>query len=285
MTKINLLTWNIDNNRDDSFFDWFNDFLNKKVIDVLILQECLTGPVDRLLNYKELEYPKEGDPLWVRIFIRKDSEINYCNTTPLMYNKLLATELYLSDNIVFTLIGVHFYSKFDRSVGEQNNKNSDISLLVKEIESKHGHNKTLLVGDFNYSPFEQHLNDPKQLNAINSKELIRFLNKRKCGRYEYDFFYNPMWNVIGDYDYRLEKESVSGTYYWEADDAEKYYWNLFDGVLINHSIMDSIDLNDLRIISEGLIEYQNDNNVKNVKFAYSDHLPVEFTIIKNKLKI
>lgn len=276
---MNILTWNVKNNKTLGFYKYLNNKLSKLNIDILILQEFLTGDENEIKNFVEIKYPKNGDPLYVRIFLRVNSTLNYQNVSHSIGNKLLSVEIFKPGKFNFTLVGVHYYSKAGRSNLQQNNSNADFTLNIKQIESINKHRKTIVAGDFNYLPHDLHLNDPTQLNAINSKEVIRNFTSRKCGRFTYDFFYNPMWNLIGDYNYKTKKDKVCGTYFWEADDAEKFYWNLFDGVLINQTIMDCIDISKIDIIDD-ILDYSNRPEV----IQFSDHLPVKFHIKTKELK-
>ncbi len=292
MDQLVFLTWNIKNNRKDTFFKVLNDILQERAVDFLVLQEC--NDITYLdKQFIEVSYPALGKPCWVRIFFRKNRNINYQEPSSYLFNKLLLTEFYISNQYFFSLGGVHLHSKFGKSTTQQDNQNADLPKLIMEYELRQGHEQTILLGDFNYNPFDKGMNDPAFLNAIGSRSVIRNFKNMKGGRHQrhtFPFFYNPMWNLLGDHDYQRNQEVVPGTYYWNAKDAEHYYWNMLDGVLLRPAIMDAIDIPSLEIItqtrSHSLVRKNIGHADQSFLIAgYSDHLPLTFTLNASLLSI
>ena len=127
------------------------------------------------------------------------------------------------------------------------------------------------------------MNNPSFLNANSSKMIIKQLQVRKSGNRNYKFFYNPMWNKLGD------NENISGTYYYKKaeKDGGLFFWNILDGVLLRPSMMETIELDTLKIISEfngnNLVREDKEKKQSFILEKYSDHLPVTFTLNLKKI--
>jgi hypothetical protein len=85
-----------------------------------------------------------------------------------------------------------------------------------------------------------------------------------------------MWSIMG-------RAEAPGTFYWEDDDPENPYWHCLDGVLIRPSLLESFRDEDLRVDSwiTGPAGEKVDliRRAKlHCKVAYSDHLPILFTL-------
>ena len=85
-----------------------------------------------------------------------------------------------------------------------------------------------------------------------------------------DFFYNPMWNFLGD-----ETRGPPGTYYY-GQGVTAYFWNTFDQVLYRPALLAAYREHDVSIITE----IGNTSLLRNGVIAkdFSDHLPVFFTV-------
>ncbi len=73
-----------------------------------------------------------------------------------------------------------------------------------------GHERTLIVGDFNLNPFDDGMIFPSGFGAMMTKGLVRKTREahdRYSGR-----FYNPIWARLG----REVEGAPPGTYYWSA---------------------------------------------------------------------
>jgi hypothetical protein len=291
MKTINILTYNTKNNKNDDFFDLLELIINENNIHIMILQEYNESTkLSRLKDFDEITYPKNGDAKWVRILVNKKVGLTYSNHVVHLYNKMICTKILLNSKDLFSLIGVHFYSLLGRSKQEQCIKNIEIPRLIEEYEIAVKSEKTILVGDLNYSMHDISLHSYGFLNAINSKHVINYFGKRDIGRgTTKKYFYNPMWNMLGDYDVKANKEVVPGTFFWIADDADKYYWNLIDGILLRPQIMNQVPVKNIKIITEAndKISGKTVNLLKSklskrgdsfIDKKFSDHLPIKFTI-------
>jgi hypothetical protein len=172
-------------------------------------------------------------------------------------------------------------SESGKSKDQQLIDNKDIPKIILEYETLTSNSNSIVVGDLNYRPFDKQLTRPDFLHAIGQKDLINSLQGFNMGN---PFFYNPMWNLLGDYDYLTGNQKVAGTFYWYADDVDKYHWNLIDGVLLRPSIMDKLDLHSLKIlIDDGNGQKFLKKTIANtgesfIEKNYPDHLPIVFQL-------
>ena len=288
MNKINILTWNIKNNKTDAFHFLLNEMLDFYKIDILILQES-SGIDFEFRKYEEIPNLNPNNK-WIRIFYKIIQPIEHDNIVIRLNNKLFFTEFVFEKKYKFSLCGVHFYSKSNEGnqreqYYDQDEKNRDIPKLILEYEKSRKHDKTILVGDFNCNPFDKFMN--VNINSKSNKENINFLaeiNRNKGS----NFFYNPMWNLFGDYNFITNKSlPFSGTYYMKIPNSKEFFWNILDGVLLRPKMMETLELNTLKIISEfkgnKLVRENKDKDQSFILEKYSDHLPVTFTLNLKKI--
>lgn len=284
---IKFLTWNLKNNKDKNFFIELNTFVKHKQIDVIVLQECFTDFTDELSDFFEIDdFLNSKGKRWVRVFINKKSNINYDSATSYSLNKMRCAQLTTSKGFKFNLIGLHLYSEYGKSKRQQLVDNKEIPTYIQEFETKQKNDKTLIVGDINYRPFDIELEQADFINSNSDRNVIRLLKNKGLGEHNYRFFYNPMWNVLGDYDLIAKEQKPSGTYYWYPDDVEKYHWNLIDGALLSPTIMDNIKIETIKIHSKlnktELVKTSiNKQDETLIMEGISDHLPVTFSLKTN----
>ncbi|MCZ7648471.1 MAG: endonuclease/exonuclease/phosphatase family protein [Planctomycetota bacterium] len=117
---------------------------------------------------------------------------------------------------------------------DMRNHNSDARLqeafhlvqAVREAEGKVGHARTVLVGDFNASPYEPAMVTAAAFNAMPSRKIAARIDRTVQNR-TYPFFYNPMWSRLGD-----DSKGPPGTFYYDGGDATNVYWYMLDQVLL-----------------------------------------------------
>lgn len=89
------------------------------------------------------------------------------------------------------LFVVHFGSKLYKSDASQTLAAPGFSQIVKDLEKKAKHDRTLIVGDFNMNPFEDGVVGAEGLNAAMTRWVAEKV-ERKIEGVKYPFFYNPM---------------------------------------------------------------------------------------------
>ena len=75
----------------------------------------------------------------------------------------------------------------------------------------------MLVGDLNMNPFEDGLVKTTGLHSVMSKSKAKEFSRVVQGR-TYPFFYNPMWNLLGD-----ETQGPPGTYYYSSSEHKAFF--------------------------------------------------------------
>ncbi len=284
-STINFLTWNL--NRISNLYKTqaLLEIITENDIDVLILQESY-NPLLRItleLNYEEILYNVGASSNGVRVFCLKNKFEQTIGTKTLR-NKLVMLSLRIKGQKKwFNLFAVHLYSKVGNTERMQMWNNVPVLKTILEYEEKsRGKYTSILVGDFNNNPYEANLIDPSLLNTRENRELISIQQKLVTDNNCNHFWYNPMWNFLGDYDYILKRRRVNGTFYFNKID-EQANWHLFDGFLVRPELMDEIDFESCKVITETrtkkflkpMIYGENESLIVD---QFSDHLPFIFSI-------
>lgn len=142
----------------------------------------------------------------------------------------------------------------------------DIEAVEKEI----GTENSIVVGDFNINPYEASCIDARYFHGIPVCNEAERKSRKVAGK-EYLMFYNPMWNLLGDF------KQPYGTYYYNESGTQNTYWNIFDQVIFRPVLRKRFIDKSLKIITETRTRYLLDINGhpdKNI----SDHLPIIFEI-------
>lgn len=289
---IKILSWNIHTTRKGMtplLQRVLAEVVNENDIEIVVLQEAFGNIVNTSLNsqfaqYDEIVAPGNIIENGVRIFLKRNT---FQHTLLQRYfrNKLVLVHLKKIGGVEeFNIAAVHLHSKVGNSERQQLWKNLPIVNKIKEFETKvSNNNRTILVGDFNHNPYENNLLDPYILNCKDSKKVITTLTNNPISKSkDRDFWYNPMWNLLGDYDFTNGNERVTGTYYRYTND-ETPIWNLFDGFILRSSIMDRVDYNESSILTATTVTpflkpFTIGKTDSLINEQLSDHLPIKFTL-------
>lgn len=230
----------------------------------------------------------------VRIFYKPEWFRISLNFKPLraIQNKLMICrfEGLQNNSIAFNLAAVHFHSKVGNSERQQMYKSREIVNLIEEFELKSETNDTIIVGDLNHNPYDENMNDCYFLQVVDSRDqLTNYMDVELNGqKLEKGYWYNPMWNLLGDYDYNNKaKIRPTGTYYRNRTD-ELRIWNLLDGFIVRPSMMWLIDFSKTNIITTFNLdagnkiclvnEFVSSLSESRINETISDHLPVQITL-------
>ena len=143
----------------------------------------------------------------------------------------------------FTIVAVHLGSKLFRDQDDQVSAAWYVNGDIERIECQLGHRRTLVIGDFNMSPFERGLVNFDCFHAVMSRDTAR-RGSRKSGGRERRFFYNPMWSHLGD-----RPPSPPGSYYRGGSGQTEYFWHLFDQVLLRPDLLDYFTDDGLEVLT------------------------------------
>jgi len=170
----------------------------------------------------------------------------------------------------FLLVCVHIPSKVNFSEDSQLIEIINLKDNIDAAIKKTNIDKVVLLGDFNMNPFEKGMMATSGLHSTMNKR-IALTGGRIVQNNFYTYFYNPMWNFLGD------QKPVSGTHYYRASEHISFDWNIFDQVLLSPNLIDYISVEDIKIVfktnSFNLVTEKD-----KIDKLYSDHLPLKFNI-------
>jgi len=115
---------------------------------------------------------------------------------------------------------------------------ADLSYCEQRVE----HTRSIVLGDFNASPFESPVASTAGMNAVSSRRIAQGAPRRILNK-SFAYFYNPMWNLFGD----ARGNGVPATYYYRKS---YLYWHMLDQVLIRPSLIERFDFTALQVVTE-----------------------------------
>lgn len=165
--------------------------------------------------------------------------------------------------VTYIIVGIHLPA--NPGANSELRKNiirdlvSDIVLVEKEFKT----NNTIVIGDFNASPFDDELIQKDTFNAVLYKELIMNAESVTVNRKKYKRFYNPHITAIS------EAEKNYGSFYYSSG-MNSLYWYCYDQVIVRKPLVNMIqDVHYCHfIMGQPLL-----NNIAPNK-TISDHLPL-----------
>lgn len=294
MTIVRFLTWNMHKMNTPEIEGVLTELVQENNIDVVILQEASGAFINTALraDHDELPYPKGEPGKGVRIFLRRGMfDHDFVDYTPM--RKLVFVQLRLRTGVTFfNLAAVHLHSKRNNTERQQQWKNMALMAKLGEYEKRTKNpTHTILAGDLNANPYESNLLDPYLLRGQSDRLLIKQLDsypvKAALSKQVLGFWYNPMWNLLGDVDARTGNPRPTGTYFRHTE-AETVQWSLLDGFLVRPALMNQIVHAEVAIISRTQstellrpdIDWPNKTLFTDLK-KLSDHLPVKFSLTLN----
>jgi exonuclease III len=277
--------WNINNNTD--LADLLIDFVQENDIDILLLAEThrnLKGnrkcEVDDVLNDFIIKSKKMTRTF--TIIPNADFRVKVISSLSdrlfRLKNHLFSSSRWSAFNIEIpgimelNLFPVHFYSKVNWSefslALECVNFSRDIAIVEKDTNCTN----SILIGDFNMSPFEYGI---VASNGIHALQDINYLssvtNGREIDGTFYKYFYNPMWNFFGDY---IEPY---GTIYHRVSGHISHEWHMYDQIILRPELKQHMNENSIKIITE-IAGQTVLKNYSRPDEKFSDHLPIKLTL-------
>jgi len=243
-------------------------------VDIIMLAENATPPADTLRSLnagrKNLYYyvPSRGCDK-IEIYARFSAEF-----IPAIYEDHRTTMRHLRlpglNDILLAI--THFPDKLHWSGDSQSFECIELSQKIRRSEKRIGHTRTVLVGDLNMNPFETGVVSANGLHGVMSRQIAE-RKKRVVQGKEYIFFYNPMWNYMGDYT-----SGPPGTYYYNNAEHRVFFWNVFDQLLVRPELLPFFKNEDLRVLdSDGETSLLSLSGLPDDDAA-SDHLPIFFKL-------
>lgn len=195
------------------------------------------------INHTQVELCHESEYYTIRKF-------PYCNHQSLIVAFVHLPTLFLKEN-----------DKLD--IADELREN------IERVENNTGCMNSIIVGDYNMNPYDKGVYSANGLNAIPDADVAK-KNKRSVRNKDRVYFYNPMWNIMGDV------KAPTGSYYKAEGSVECVFWNLFDQVCIRPSLIESFEYDKLMFITEINGVELLKNGIPNKKI--SDHLPLSFEL-------
>jgi exonuclease III len=259
-----FLFWNL-NRRE--LYGFVSNLARQEEADVVILAECPTAPA-RMLEELNAEAPDyqyaPGNCGHLHFFTRFESSW----LVPLWEShRVSIRRLTLPERQSILVAAAHLPAKITFSQPSQMIETVHLAKSIDEIENSEGHERTIVLGDLNMNPFEMGMVIAGGLHAVMSRRVAE-RHTRTVQRQKYKYFYNPMWNHLGD------NGEAGGTFYYEAGEHLCYYWNVFDQVLLRPDLLGGLAPKGVRIptLIRGHSLLQDDGRPD--KEMASDHLPV-----------
>ncbi len=172
----------------------------------------------------------------------------------------------------FILVAIHLPSKLHLDPADHFALSVRLSDVICEAETRVGHERTIVIGDFNMNPFEDGLISADGLHAVMDRSTAMRENRIVQGEKK-KFFYNPMWSRFGD----LSK-GPPGTYHYQSAKQLCYFWNTFDQVLLRPSLLEYFLEDDLKVITKFNGTSLLNGGGKPHKSKFSDHLPITINL-------
>lgn len=159
---------------------------------------------------------------------------------------------------------------------------ADAQILHKDIIELEGAKQldaSVAIGDFNSDPYSNSMLGPENLNAVMCRKVAsqgpRVFYKGKSYVRVRPYFYNPMWNSLGD----QTKSNQPGSFYKASDPGNSNSWHLIDQVLLRPSLIRRIVSGSARVLTNAGMRPLLDGSGK-IDISISDHLPVVISLNK-----
>lgn len=268
---ISFLFWNL---KRKPLLEFISNLASRYEIDVILLAECTIAPsvLLKVLNRDGVavyHYAPGYVSGKIEIFTRFSDKF----LQPIYdEDRLTIRHLKLPGLTDFLLAATHVSSKRHWRDDSQSGATFELANSIRLAEDAIGHSRTILVGDLNMNPFETGMVIAQGLHSVMSRQIAE-RGTRTVSSKRYPFFYNPMWNLLGD-----ATPGPPGTYYLNNAEPKLYFWNIFDQVLIRPELLSAFSNDDLEILtSDGETSFLSPNGLPNIQIS-SDHLPIFFKL-------
>jgi endonuclease/exonuclease/phosphatase family metal-dependent hydrolase len=252
--------------------------VHRHEVDVLVLAESGFSPaaVLELLNREETRYhfPEtfalESEK--VHVFTRFSGEL----LEPRLDHsgsRWTIRQLFLPGVLDVLVVAVHLPSKVNWDDQSQSSLCTLLAEDVRRIENSVGHQRTIIMGDFNMNPFEAGMIGAFGLHAESTRAKANIGSRSVHGR-DYPFFYNPMWNFFGD-----STRGPAGTFHFSSSKPVRMSWNMFDQILVRPELLPFFNTDQLEILTgDGEDSFLTTRSGVPGANNSSDHLPLVFKL-------
>lgn len=244
-------------------------FAHESDADILVLAEngIPNETLVRALNLGVTRYyfPDPGPPGRVTIFTRFLPDPS---TLVSDYGSVSVRHYRMPIGDSFLVVAVHLSSKLWKKAEDQSLGATRIARYIRDAEERVGHQRTILIGDFNMNPFEAGVVGSEGIHGVMNRSVAAGASRVVAGEPCF-FFYNPMWSFFGD-----RGSAAPGTYFYNSGAEVNYFWNIFDQVLVRPSLLKFLDKGAVSIATEiGGLSLLTEKGRPDGKI-HSDHLPL-----------
>lgn len=272
--------WNIDSLRDlendeREFGSLVSQLCIENNVDVAVLIECRIPAVNFLAAFQanDAYMPIPSQDKFV-VIARFDSRFMERLTPPLSSHRADFWHLNLPLQKPMIISAIHGPDRRNNSPAKQELFFQQVAANISWAERQLGHSRSIVFGDFNSNPFESPMGSLSGMHSVSSRTVANKIS-RNCYDADYQFFYNPMWSLLGDFP---PDDSPPGTYYHDGSNPHEFYWHMLDQVLLRPELSERLAANGLRIITRiGDQSLLTQSGIPDRSNA-SDHLPVLFTL-------
>lgn len=235
------------------------------------------------------EYERSIDNLAKNITVRTGKEYKVvqkfaCRVQILIYEKFSDGVKHCADHTNYTIkilpynsfhenhivAFVHLPSKMQDNREKNRYLLEQITCKINNLNNDR-RRKALIFGDFNLNPYEDAMTYLTGCNAVSSRKVAMRISRKDRNEKDKEFlyYYNPMWNFLGDFN------DINGTYYYDKTADHSRYWNTFDQFVVSPELIK--DIRDIKIIkSVGEVCLFNKRGIPNP--GISDHYPLYFKL-------
>jgi exonuclease III len=229
--------------------------------------EDLAKDIKKRTNKSYVAIEKLACRVQILINEKLGDSIGHCADHTNYTIKILPYNSYNVDHIVAF---VHLPSKMQDNREKNRHLLEQITCKINDLDDNRNR-KVIILGDFNLNPYEEAMTYLTGCNAVSSKNVaMRICRKDRSEKdKKYFYYYNPMWNFLGDFN------DTNGTYYYEKTSDHSRYWNTFDQFVVSPALIRDIDKIEI-IKNVGGISLGNKNGIPNSNI--SDHYPLYFKL-------
>ncbi|MBE2213589.1 MAG: endonuclease/exonuclease/phosphatase family protein [Opitutaceae bacterium] len=170
--------------------------------------------------------------------------------------------------------GVHLPSRVSQSQDEQVFGAVRMRDAIEAAERTSQHTRTVVIGDFNMNPFDPGVVAADAFHAVCDRR-IALRGSRTVRGEDRRFFYNPMWNLLGD-----APPDPPATYYRADAGHHVQFWEMFDQCLVRPELIPFLPENGVQIVSSTRNHKLADDRGRPRGREYSDHFPILLTLKK-----
>jgi len=207
-----------------------------------------------------------------KVFARFDSRFMQLQELPVLSDRFDIWHLALPLQEDVLLSVVHGPDKRNNSLDKQELFMQQVVAALSYFENKIGHTRSIVLGDFNANPFESPVASALGMHAVSSRAIAQRSPRRILDK-SYSYFYNPMWNLLGD-----ARGTAPATYYYGGSDLNELYWHMLDQVLVRPSLLNRFDFATLDIVTTVRTTRLTRAGGTPDDTRFSDHLPVVFGV-------